>query len=223
MSARTAPRSSAGSARSGAARPSKAARAQHRRRRRAARRRGAVLVAATLLAAMLAVLVVPAFQTAVKEVALPLRHDDIVRQQADDKDLDPSLVAAVIYAESRFVEGRTSSAGAKGLMQVTPATAQDIARRSGATTFEVSDLDTPQVNIAYGTFHLRFLLDHYGGNELLAVAAYNAGQGNVDRWIARDPGLRAENIPFPETREYVKKVLDVRGDYRTSYADELGI
>jgi soluble lytic murein transglycosylase len=164
----------------------------------------------------------PRVDEAVQEVTLPLRHDDIIRQQADDKDLDPSLIAAVIYAESRFRDA-TSHAGARGLMQLTPNTAQEIAERSGATNFRQEDLATPQVNISYGSWYLQWLMGRYGENEMLTIAAYNAGTGNVDRWIARDPGLKAEDIPFPETRAYVAKVLDAREAYRREYASELGL
>ncbi|HEX2085573.1 MAG TPA: lytic transglycosylase domain-containing protein, partial [Solirubrobacteraceae bacterium] len=142
--------------------------------------------------------------------------------QARDKDLDPALIAAVIYAESHFRD-QTSEAGARGLMQITPQTADEIARRSGGTEFEQGDLATPQINISYGSWYLSWLLRHYGGNETLAVAAYNAGTGNVDRWIAADPGMKAGEIPFPETREYVDKVLDARREYRREYRRELGL
>ena len=128
----------------------------------------------------------------------------------------------MIYAESHFRD-QTSRAGARGLMQITPQTADEIARKSGGTEFEQGDLGTPQVNIAYGSWYLRWLLQHYGGNETLAVAAYNAGTGNVDKWIARDPGMKVEEIPFPETRAYVAKVLDAQGQYRQTYRRELGL
>src|SRR3712207_6470071 len=192
-------------------------------RSRAVRRRRIV----ALLAAV-AVLVVafgtlmPTVDKAVKEVTLPLRHDDIIRQQAEDKDLDPALIAAVIYAESRFVD-QTSHAGARGLMQITPQTAEEIARRSGGTAFEQGDLGDPQINIAYGSYYLRWLLDHYGGNTTLAVAAYNAGTGNVDKWLVEDPGLEAREIPFPETRAYVARVFDAQRSYRDEYKRELGL
>ena len=163
---------------------------------------------------------------AVRELTLPLRHDDVIRQQARDKDLDPALIAAVIYQESKF-RSRESSAGAKGLMQILPDTARFIARRSGGTAFELRDLGTPQINIAYGSWYLRYLIDHYDGNETLAVAAYNAGLSNVDRWV-RDAGGpeafdSARHIPFPETRHYVSAVFERRGEYRDRYADELGL
>lgn len=167
----------------------------------------------------------PAIQDAVQEITLPLRHEDIIRQQAAEKDVDPSLIAAVIYTESRFRD-QTSHAGAKGLMQITPGTARYIARLSGGSAFELDDLATPQVNIAYGTYYLRYLLRRYDGNELLALAAYNGGEGNVDRWLAGAGSagtLRAADIPFPETRAYVARVADAKRDYRKAYARELGL
>ncbi len=186
------------------------------------RRRVLVLLAAAVAIAGAFAVGLPTVDKAVKEVTLPLRHEDIIRQQARDKDLDASLIAAVIYAESHFRD-QTSPAGARGLMQITPATADEIARRSGGTEFEQGDLGTPQINLAYGSWYLRWLLDHYGGNETLAIAAYNAGTGNVDKWIAADPGMKQSEIPFPETRHYVRKVLEARQSYRTEYPRELGL
>ena len=186
------------------------------------RRRVAALLAFLALVVVGFAVVLPVADKAVKEVTLPLRHEDIIRQQARDKELDPSLIAAVIYAESHFRD-QTSPAGARGLMQITPQTADEIARKSGGTEFEQGDLATPQINIAYGSWYLNWLLDHYGGNETFAVAAYNAGTGNVDRWVAADPGLKAQDIPFPETRAYVARVLDARREYRREYATELGL
>ncbi len=179
-----------------------------------------------VLAALLATVVLPRLPDAVRELTLPLRHEDIIRQQSSEKRLDPSLVAAVIYAESRFRD-QTSHAGARGLMQITPATARYIAHLSGGTAFEQGDLATPQINISYGTYYLRYLLDRYEGNEVLALAAYNGGEGNVDRWVARartsERTLTTSAIPFAETREYVTQVLDVRTRYRSKYAAELGL
>jgi soluble lytic murein transglycosylase len=166
------------------------------------------------------------FEDAIREVTLPLRHEDIIRQQAEEKNLDPALIAAVIYAESRFRERQESDAGARGLMQVTPATAIAIARQSGGVTFNVDDLDDPQINISYGCYHVRALLDQYNGNVIAALAAYNAGSGNVDRWGG--PELQIEDIPtgpgqFGETHAYVETVLTKREEYRENYAHELGL
>jgi soluble lytic murein transglycosylase len=156
----------------------------------------------------------------IREVTLPLRHEDVIRQEADDHDVPADLIAAVIYAESRFRD-QTSSAGARGLMQITPATAEIIAELSQGTAFEQSDLADPDVNIAYGSFYLRHLLDKFEGNEVAALAAYNAGETNVAAWGGPDLGL--DDIRFPETREYVEDVQDKREDYRSHYGDELGL
>src|SRR5881409_889612 len=159
-----------------------------RRRRRSLppgqvrRRRAVAAVVVLAILGLGGVLLYPMLHHAVKELTLPLRHDDIIRQQAAEKHLDPALIAAMIYQESKF-QDRTSSAGAKGLMQILPGTAQFIARKSGGTAFELRDLGTPQINIAYGAWYLRYLIDRYGGNETLAVAAYNAGENNVDKWV----------------------------------------
>jgi soluble lytic murein transglycosylase len=197
------------------------------RRRVVRRRRIAAILGTALVVGLGVALSWPSFHHAVREIALPLRHEDIIRQQARDKDLDPSLIAAVIYAESHFRDGQTSAAGAQGLMQITPATAQMIARKSGGVAFTVEDLGTPQVNIAYGSWYLRYLMARYGGNRTFALAAYNGGEGNVDRWIsearARDEDLTIAAIPFSETRTYVQRVLDAQRQYRRSYARELGI
>jgi len=197
-------------------------------RRRVRLRRVAWLVAAVaVIGGLVAAVVAPRLDKAVQEVVLPLRHDDIIRQQAADKGLDPALIAGVIFTESRFRD-QTSHAGAKGLMQILPSTADDIARKSGGTAFVERDLANPQVNIAYGSYYLRYLLRRYGGNEVLAIAAYNAGEGRVDQWIfeARHRGEEfdhARHIPFPETRHYVQQVLEVRSKYREQYAQELGL
>ena len=176
--------------------------------------------------ALLAAVVVPRLPDAVRELALPLRHEDIIRQQASAKGIDASLVAAVIYAESKFRD-QTSHAGARGLMQITPATARYIATLSGGTAFEQGDLATPQVNISYGVYYLRYLMRRYGENTVLALAAYNGGPSNVDRWVGEaamaERAFGVDDIPFDETREYVGRVLDARGDYRRKYSRELGL
>jgi soluble lytic murein transglycosylase len=180
------------------------------------------------LAAVLAIGVIGIFgltrlgsvEKTLREVTLPLRHDDVIRQQAAEKEMDPALIAAVIYAESRYRD-QTSEAGARGLMQVQPPTALQIADHSGAQTFELDDLGNPEINIRYGTFYLRELLDRYGGNEVAALAAYNAGPTVVDTWGGSDLGV--EDIRTAETRGYVDEVLSKRDQYRDNYADELGL
>jgi peptidoglycan lytic transglycosylase len=188
---------------------------------RAGRRRTivAVLLSLGVLAGAFVLLVDPV-EKAIKELTLPLRHDDIIRQQARDKGLDPALIAAVIYRESKFRD-QTSKAGAKGMMQILPETAEFVASKSGGTEFEQGDLSDPQINIAYGSFYLRYLLDLYDGNRIAAVAAYNAGHRRVDRWGGND--LRLEDIGFPETEQYTRDVLEKRDEYADTYKDELGL
>ena len=203
------------------------ARRRTTRHRTAVRRRRLALasfigVACLVLAIILAM---PLFQRAVNDLSLPLSYSDVIRQQADEKHLDPALIAAVIYAETKF-EPRPSSAGAEGLMQILPQTAEFLARRSGATSFTVSDLGTPQVNIAYGSYYLRYLLDLYKGQEVPALAAYNGGETNVDRWLADERrqgrSLSVSEIPFPQTQAYVAKVLRAQAQYRKAYPSQLG-
>jgi soluble lytic murein transglycosylase len=196
------------------------------RRRAPRRRRGLLALLGVGAIVLLVVAIAPMFKTAVRDLSLPLRHADIIRQQAQAKQLDPALIAAVIETESKF-DPRPSAAGAEGLMQLLPSTARFIARRSGGSAFEVADLATPRVNIAYGAYYLRYLLDRYGNDTMLALAAYNGGETNVNRWLssakARGHALRVGDIPFPETRAYVRRVLRLQGEYRATYAHELGL
>jgi soluble lytic murein transglycosylase len=214
-------RSTARSRTRSASRSRRPARATHRRRRTFA------IFAALFVGATIAVVAaMPSVQQGIRDLYLPLQHEDIIRQQASDKGLDPALIAAVIYQESKF-EDRTSSAGAKGLMQLLPSTASFIAHKSGGSAFELRDLATPQINIAYGSWYLRYLIQRYDGNETLAIAAYNAGENNVDTWVRRAGGDRnfdpAKDIPFPETRHYVASVMQHRKQYAAKYAKELGL
>ncbi len=160
------------------------------------------------------------FDETIREVTLPLRHDDIIRQQAERFDIDAALIAAVINQESGFVD-QTSSAGARGLMQITPETAETIETLSGGETFVFEDLANPDLNIRYGTFYLDNLLERFGGNEVAALAAYNAGPGNAEAWGGAE--LEVDDIEFPETGEYVSSVLKDRTQYADSYKDELGL
>ena len=187
------------------------------------------LLGTTISVALLAVLVgvtVSEVNRTVSGLALPLSDEGVIREQAAEKHLDPALIAAVIDAETKF-EPRQSSAGAEGLMQILPATAYFLAHLSGGSRFTESDLATPRINVAYGSYYLRYLLNHYGGNEMLAVAAYNAGLANVDSWVAEANAagrqLTVAAIPFPETRAYVERVLQAQREYRAKYPRQLGL
>ena len=146
----------------------------------------------------------------------PLAYESIVRGHAGNYELDPALLAAVIYQESKFDSDARSDAGAVGLMQLQPETAKGIAIRTGGSKFRVDDLTNPEINVRYGSWYLRHLLQKYDDEEL-ALAAFNAGQGNVDRW--REEG---KGIAFEETRAYVARVAELKGIYRDAYASELG-
>ena len=150
-----------------------------------------------------------------QRVRYPLRYETIVRAHAKNYDLSPTLLAAVIYAESKFEADARSDAGAVGLMQLLPETARGIALRTGGNGFVDSDLLNPEINVRYGSWYLRHLLDRYH-DVRTALAAYHAGQGNVDAWLSQGGGIR-----FPETRHYVDRVLDAQQVYADVYGDEL--
>jgi soluble lytic murein transglycosylase len=150
-----------------------------------------------------------------QRVRYPLRYEAIVRGHARNYDLPPTLVAAVIYTESKFDASARSDAGAVGLMQLLPDTAKGIALRTGGHRFVVDDLLDPEINVRYGSWYLRNLIDRYD-DVRTALAAYHAGQGNVDEWRREGVGIQ-----FPETRAYVDRVLDAQRVYADAYADEL--
>jgi soluble lytic murein transglycosylase len=185
-------------------------------------RRALVIGGALLVCALGGFLIINSdrFQRTLEELTLPLRHEDIIRQQAAEKGVPADLIAAVIYAESRFRD-QTSHAGARGLMQITPATANLIEKLSGGQTFKFEDLADPDINIRYGTFYLRYLIDKFDGNDVAALAAYNAGETNVAAWGGSS--LRLDDIAFAETRGYVEDVIDKRDDYVRHYRQELGL
>jgi peptidoglycan lytic transglycosylase len=151
-----------------------------------------------------------------ERIRYPLRYSEFVRVHARQRGLDPALVAAVIYQESKFRSSAKSSSGAIGLMQLTPATAHGIAVRTGGAAFHTKDLYDPEINIRYGSWYLHNLFAKYG-QERLVLAAYNAGQGNVDRWRAE-----GKSIQFAETRAYVDRVEQLKSVYRTAWAGDLG-
>jgi soluble lytic murein transglycosylase len=141
----------------------------------------------------------------------PLRYEQIVRGHARNYRLEPSLLAAVIYQESKFRADAKSDSGAIGLMQLRPETAKGIAVRTGGSRFQTSDLYNPEINVRYGSWYLRHLLDKYRDEET-ALAAYNAGQRNVDTWRAQGGGIQ-----FAETRAYVDGVEHLKSVYSHAY------
>jgi peptidoglycan lytic transglycosylase len=168
-----------------------------------------VLALAALVAAGIYVWKSP--PDAVQRLRYPLDYRPIVTGHARNYKIDPALLAAVIDVESKFRADARSQSGAIGLMQLMPATAHGIAVHTGGTRFQTSDLYDPEINVRYGAWYLRHLLDKYG-DEKTALAAYNAGQENVDRWRADGSG-----IGYSETRAYVSRVERLKGIYLRLY------
>lgn len=156
----------------------------------------------------------------------PLKYAGTITAHAENYDLPPDLVAAVIMQESGFDARARSGAGAVGLMQLTPDTAKGIAQYTGGARFVEEDLLDPEINIRYGCWYLRNLhekFDDRGRGYDLTLAAYNAGQGRVRDWIDHDDDgtLTVSEIPYAETRSYVRHVNELRRDYRKAYPNQL--
>jgi soluble lytic murein transglycosylase-like protein len=147
----------------------------------------------------------------------PVRHWDVITSQAKKHSLDPALILGVIRQESAFKEEARSSANARGLMQLLPTTGRRLAREAGVPRFSTPKLFRPETNITLGARYLAALLRQFGREEL-ALAAYNAGENRVDRWLQEmgnvDMAEFVERIPFSETRSYVKQVLTGKGHYQ---------
>lgn len=176
------------------------------------------IVVALLAAVAVAAVYGPAWY---QRVFHPLSYASAIARYAHAADVDPYLVAAVINVESSFRPDVVSSAGAVGLMQVVPSTAQPIARDAGIKgKMDVTALSDPDTNIRIGTLYLAELLARYGGDVKLALAAYNAGMGNADHWAAawkRNHGALSDTIDFPETAHYVDEVEAQAATYRRLY------
>lgn len=151
----------------------------------------------------------------------PYDYQDTINFYADRYEVDRNLVASVILAESKFRQDATSVHGARGLMQIMPETGSWIATQIEDDSFSVDKLYNVNMNIKYGTWYLSELQTEFEENEVLALAAYNAGRGNVYEWMEKyhwDINFKDyTKIPFPETREYVKRVLENKKHYNKLY------
>ena len=152
----------------------------------------------------------------------PVVYSQYVTSSAEKYGVDEELVFAVIRTESGFREEVVSSAGAVGLMQIMPDTFSWLQTRNGAELlYDAGKLNDPQINIEYGTYYLSILLEHYDNNEQLAVAAYNAGMTNVDKWLSDEryskDGMTLTEIPYKETAKYVQRVEKTKDAYITLY------
>lgn len=180
-----------------------------------------------LLAILLVVLavvilvVVPRGKDTIEHQSYPIKYEEIVEENAKENDLPTSLIYAVIRTESSFRPDVESHANAKGLMQLTPDTFDFIVMKTGRNELTIDQIFEPEVNIYCGSWYLRFLLDRYDQNLPVALAAYNAGMGNVGKWLKDEAyssdGVNLHTIPFPETENYVKKVMDAKAKYEELY------
>jgi len=156
-----------------------------------------------------------------KKYLYPFLYQDIVYRYAIENELDPLLVAGVIRTESKFVANARSPKGALGLMQLMPETAKWIAVQLEDQNFQLSDLENPEINIRFGTWYLASLKKEFKGNEVLMLAAYNGGRGNVKQWMSQYGWSMSfqdiEQIPFRETRDYVGRVLRSKQQYQDLY------
>ena len=151
----------------------------------------------------------------------PLTYWDSIRKNAAARNLDPYVVAALIAQESTFDPKARSVANAWGLMQVIPSTGRRLARSLGIRRFSTTMLTDPEINLRMGTLYFSRLVEQFGGS-YYALASYNAGESRVVRWKAERPGIEQDefidDIPFPETQNYVKRILGTAEDYRALYS-----
>ena len=156
-----------------------------------------------------------------EKVIYPYPNQEIIENYATLYGVDPLLVVSVIREESKFDSKSESHKGAKGLMQLMPSTAQEVAKSLGDKTYTEEGLLIPEKNIQYGTWYLASLQKAFAGNTTLVTAAYNGGRGHVQEWITSgqidSKNIHIEDIPFKETRDYVGRVLKSYEKYNKLY------
>jgi soluble lytic murein transglycosylase len=185
------------------------------RRRRLGRRLAVVAILGVCVVAV-APFVLRAPET-VQRATHPLRYEETIRRVSEEHGIEPTFIAGVVYAESRFGHESESHRGAYGLMQILPSTADFISKRSGIE----GDFRNPKTNLRMGAWYLSYLEERYSGDERLVLAAYNSGEGRVDAWTSDEGFDVRRDIPFAETREYVNDVLEAQKVYRDLYGRNL--
>lgn len=201
---------------------------EERNQRREKRKRRNMLIICALCVALLTIIFLyytTDFLEWAKIRNYPMKYKETIDAMSDEYMLDPALVCAVIYTESGFDSGAVSVDGARGLMQIMPDTGAWIASKLGDVTYGADRLFEPELNIRYGCWFLNYLFTRFAGDGHKALAAYNAGQGSVDKWLKRpecsSDGVTLMHIPSRETRHYVKKVRAAHDIYlEIYYADE---
>ena len=169
---------------------------------------------------MLALIAVFGVKEILYKVTYPVFYKDYIIKYSAEYHIDPHLLMAIINTESRYDKNATSHKGAIGLMQLTESTADWIAESMGNSNFSKDDLYDPETNIRMGAWYINNIRQEFGSMELI-LAAYNAGRGNVKKWIGNatiaQDGKDLDNIPYAETEKYVKKVLSNQKIYKLLY------
>lgn len=198
--------------------------AKGKRKKRVKKRvRTRLVVAVALVAAAVLIALVAVFSVRALRRAYPLRYTETVRAVSEEFGVDPYLVCAMIFCESSFRADAESPAGALGLMQIMPSTGEWIAGKLDIEGYSSEMLLEPELNVRIGAWYLSFLLKRYDGVRENALAAYNAGHGNVDSWLSDSEYSsegRLTEIPFAETAEYVRRVTTAYEKYRSLYKKE---
>lgn len=161
--------------------------------------------------------------TVLKTFVYPIKYFDVIKEEATKNNLDPYLILSIIKAESSFNKDATSSKNARGLMQIIDSTAEEINNKINKENEESGNIYDVNVNIAFGCSYFSSLVERYDGNYYLAICAYNAGLGNVDKWINENilssklDDYENVSLPFKETEKYLKKVMSSYRMYKILY------
>lgn len=191
------------------------------RRERRRKRRKVFRIILLLFTVILATLFIK--KDNIKRMKYSIEYDNYVQKYAEENNLEPLFVHSVIFAESNHNADAVSNRGAVGLMQIMPETGYWISAKMGIKDFSEEDLKDPEENIKMGTWLLKYLMDEFNENEKSALAAYNAGIGNVQNWLKNyeysSDGQNLDTIPFKETEEYVEKIRNAYENYKALYHD----
>lgn len=179
------------------------------------------LLLTIILIGILVIILLYSFKPQIMQKLYPIRYEEQVKKNAQETGIDELLIYSIIKAESGFEATVKSASGAVGLMQVMYPTAEEIAEKLGIEDLTEEQLYEVETNIMLGTKYFSMLLDAYDNKLNLAIIAYNAGMGNVNTWleegIINEQGTDIENIPFAETKVYVKKILQNYEIYKEIY------
>lgn len=184
-----------------------------------------IIIIAVIVCILILLFGVFKIQNIILKKIYPMKYSEYVYKYSDEYDVDPILIFSIIKAESNFNPNVVSSSNAMGLMQLMDTTAEEIAKKLEINFEKGMSLYNPELNIRLGTKYFSNLMKEYNNNYLLALTAYNAGIGNVQKWIEqgiiKEDGSDIENIPFKETNNYVRKIVRDYKIYNELYSENL--